>query len=101
MSKYGESRWLVWTFPRYNTITYSFVPVQGMFVRVNADQTALQMRKDLRHWRHAAELASHCAPQEVTGLQQQHAEGLEIQGDISAAHAMFQVLVHLSCRQTG
>lgn len=69
--------------------------MQGMFVRVNAEQTALQMRKDLRHWRIAADLASRCAPQEVASLQQQHAESLEMQGDVSAAHATFQVLVQL------
>jgi WD repeat-containing protein 19 len=66
-----------------------------MFVRVNAEQTALQMRKDLRHWRHAAELASHCAPQEITSLQLQHAEVLETQGDVAAAHAIFQVCLQL------
>jgi WD repeat-containing protein 19 len=66
-----------------------------MFVRVNAEETALQMRKDLRHWQHAAELASHCAPQEITSLQQQYAQALEIQGDVSAAHAIFQVWLQL------
>jgi hypothetical protein len=72
-----------------------------MFARVNAQQTALQMRKDLRHWRHAAELASHCAPQEISSLQQQQAEALEIQGDVSQAHAVFQVRMQSTASSLG
>lgn len=69
--------------------------MQSMFVRVNAEHTALQMRKDLRHWSNAADLAARCAPQEVASLQQQHAESLEMQGDVSGAHAVFQVILQL------
>lgn len=67
-----------------------------MFVRVNAEETALQMRKDLRHWSKATELAAKCAPQEMTALQQRHAAALELQDDVSGAHAIFQVFTELN-----
>ena len=63
---------------------------QDCFLRSGDPLAALDMRRDLKHWAAALDLARRLAPREAPGVARQHAAALEMVGEHEAARAHYE-----------
>lgn len=63
---------------------------QDVLLRSQRPLAALEMRKDLKHWRQALSLAQQLAPASVAALSKEHAAMLEMVGEHAEARSHYQ-----------
>ncbi|MEW5304579.1 MAG: hypothetical protein WDW36_007181 [Sanguina aurantia] len=63
---------------------------QELFLRSSQPRSALDMRKDLKHWAEALALAERLDPDSVGAISKEHAASLEMVGEYSSAKAHYQ-----------